>query len=153
MRPDDPVLCAAFDQIRATDWAKLILENQKKAPHVVRDQLQAAGWVQVQRHRRLGVIPTTRIVLYDEDMVSGLAHRVTEALRNAIDDRPADPRPLAVGLLGVLAQMPTVFSFDECARHRRVLRELTYAAIEPIRGLHQAIQNCLEYEHTFASGV
>jgi len=81
MRPDDPVLCAAFDQIHDTDWAKLILENRGKAPHVVRDQLQATGWVQVQRHRMLGLIPTTRIALYDEDMVSGLAHRVTEALR------------------------------------------------------------------------
>ncbi|HXO84756.1 MAG TPA: GPP34 family phosphoprotein, partial [Gemmatimonadales bacterium] len=68
MRPDDPVLCAAFDQIHDTDWAKLILENRGKAPHVVRDQLQATGWVQVQRHRMLGLIPTTRMALYDEDM-------------------------------------------------------------------------------------
>jgi len=49
-----------------------------------------------------------------------------------------------VGLLGVVGQMPTVFSFDECARHRQVLRELTYAAIEPILGLHQAIHTYLE---------
>ncbi len=98
----------------------------------------------MQRHRILGLIPTTRVALYDEDMVSGLAHRVTEALRNAIDGRQADPRPLAVGLLGVLGQMPTVFSFEECARHRQELRELTLAAIAPIVGLHQAIQTYLD---------
>lgn len=139
VRPDDPVLCAAFDQIRGSDWAQLIAENQRKAPHVVRDQLQATGWVHVRRHRMLGLIPTTHVALHDEDMVSGLAHRVTEALRNAIGGRLADPRPLAVGMLGVLGQMPTVFSFEESSRHRQQLRELTLAAIEPILGLHQAI--------------
>ena len=51
--------------------------------------------------------------------------------------------------------MPNVFSFDECARHRQVLRELTYAVIEPILGLQTAIQNCLEYERNrnIGSGV
>jgi hypothetical protein len=88
----------------------------------------------------LGIIPTTRLTLYDEDMVGLLADRVTEALRNAIDGLQADPRPLAVGLLGVLGQMPTVFSFEESARHRNELRQMTFAAIEPIVGLHQAIQ-------------
>jgi hypothetical protein len=68
---------------------------------------------------------------------------VIEALRNAIDDRPADPRPLAVGLLAVQAQLPVISSFIENSRHREQLREMTFAAIEPILGLHQAIQNRL----------
>jgi hypothetical protein len=88
----------------------------------------------------LGIIPTTRLTLYDEDMVGLLADRVTEALRNAIDGLQADPRPLAVGLLGVLGQLPTVFSLDESARHRSELRHMTFAAIAPIVGLHHAIQ-------------
>ena len=50
------------------------------------------------------------------DLVRGLADQVTEALRSAIDGRSAHPRLLAVGLLGVLEQMPTVFSFKEGAR-------------------------------------
>ena len=74
-------------------------------------------------------------------MVSGLADRVTETLRNAIDDRPADPRPLAVGLLAVQVQMPLIFSSIENSREE--LREMTFAAIEPILALHQAIQNRL----------
>jgi hypothetical protein len=88
----------------------------------------------------LGIIPTARLAPYDADMVGLLADRVAEALRNAIGALQANPRPLAVGLLGVLGQMPTVFSFDESARHRQVLRQMTFAAIEPIVGLHQAIQ-------------
>lgn len=74
-------------------------------------------------------------------MVSGLADQVIEALRNAIDDRLADPRPLAVGLLAVQAQMPVISSFEKS--HRQELREMTFAAIEPILGLHRAILNRL----------
>jgi hypothetical protein len=81
-----------------------------------------------------------RFGLSDEDTLSGLADQVTEALRNAIDGREADPRPLAVGLLGVLGQMPAVFSFKESAQHREQIRELIFAAIAPIVGLQQAIE-------------
>jgi Golgi phosphoprotein 3 (GPP34) len=140
--PDDPVLRAVFERIGVIspeNWAGVFAENPKRAIRDVRDQLQATGWLWVQRHWMLGMIPTTRLALYDEDMVSSLADRVTEALHNAIDGLQADPRPLAVGLLGVLGQMPTVFSFDESSRHRQELRELTLAAIEPILGLHQAV--------------
>jgi hypothetical protein len=115
-RPDDPVLRAAFEQIGVTglkDWAELIATNEWAALDVVRDQLKATGRLRVTPRRVLGIFPTTRLRLYDEDMVSGLADQVTEALRNAIDGRPADPRLLAAGLLSVLGQMPTVLSFKE----------------------------------------
>jgi hypothetical protein len=94
----------------------------------------------MQRRRMLGIIATARIEVYDEDMVSGLADQVTEALRDAIDGLPAAPRPLAAGLLGVLGQMPTVLSFEESSRHRQELRAVTFASIAPIVGLHQAIE-------------
>lgn len=130
--PDDPVLSAAFDQIGATgrrDWAQLIALNEKKAPQVVRDQLEATGWLRVRRRRMLAIIPTARVVgLYGEDMVRGLADQVTAALRTAILGQSAAPRLLALGLLGVLGQMPTVLSFKETSRHRQELRALTFAA-------------------------
>lgn len=142
--PDDPVLSAAFDQIGATgrrDWAQLIALNEKKAPQVVRDQLEATGWLRVRRRRMLAIIPTARVVgLYGEDMVRGLADQVTAALRTAILGQSAAPRLLALGLLGVLGQMPTVLSFKETSRHRQELRALTFAAPAPIVGLHQAIE-------------
>jgi transposase len=70
--PDDPVLGAAFDQIDGRDWAQLIAENQRKTPRVVRDQLQASGWLHAQRHWMIGLIPTTRVALYDEDITGNL---------------------------------------------------------------------------------
>ncbi len=86
-------------------------------------------------------------------MVSGLADWVIEALRNAIDNRPADPRRLAVGLLAVHAQLPVISSFMENSRYRQGLREMTFAAIEPILGLHQAIQNRLTDMRRSSIGV
>ena len=132
--PDDPVLRTVCVQIGSVfsggrDWARLIAEDEEQASAVVRDQLKA-----------IGIIPAARFGLSDEDTVSGLADQVTEALRNAIDGREADPRPLAVGLLGVLGQMPTVFSLKESAQHREQIRELIFAAIAPIVGLQQAIE-------------
>jgi Golgi phosphoprotein 3 (GPP34) len=144
--PEDPLLRAACVRIGSAgrkDWAQLIVEDEKKARAAVRDQLKAAGWLRVQRPR-FGIIPTARLGLSDEDTVSGLAGQVTEALRNAIDGRQADPRPLAVGLLAVLGQMPTVFSFKESSRHREQIRELIFAAIAPIVGLQQAIETYYE---------
>jgi hypothetical protein len=37
-----------------------------------------------------------------------------------------------------------VTSFIDNSRHREELRERTFAAIEPILGLHQAVQNYYE---------
>ena len=120
--PDDSLLSALCIQIGSVfsggrDWVRLIAEDEEQAPAVVRNQLEAT-WLRARRPI-LGILPTVRFGLSDEDAVSGLAEQVTGALRNAIDGREADPRPLAVGLLGVLAQMPTVFSFKESAQHRR----------------------------------
>jgi hypothetical protein len=140
-RPDDPVLHEALKGVAGRDWAQLIAHNEHHARRVVRDQLETTGWLRVQQHRMLGIVPTARLGIYDEDMASGLADQVIEALRNAIDDRPADPRPLAVGLLAVQAQMPVISSLDQTRGHRQELYEMTFAAIEPILGLHQAIQN------------
>jgi Golgi phosphoprotein 3 (GPP34) len=142
--PEDPVLRAVFERIvtGVEDWEQLIVENTRGASNIVRDQLHASGWIWVKRRRILGVIPTTRLGLNDEDLVSCLADRVTEALRNAIVGLKADPRSLAVGML--LGQLPTVFSLEESSRHRQELREMAFAAVEPILGLHQAIQTYQE---------
>jgi hypothetical protein len=153
--PHDPVLRAAFEWVVASKpkpWSRLIAVDPREACQVVRDQLEAAGWVTVQRRAVLGIIPA-RLRLYDDVMVGGLADRVSTALNNAIDGRPADPRPLAVGLLGAQAQLPTVFSREEGWAHREVIRELTLAAIEPILGLHQAVLRHLEDRRADQMGI
>jgi hypothetical protein len=146
----DPVLRTVFDTISVNGpktWAWVIAANQTHATRLVRDQLKDLGWLCKHRRRTLGIIPTSRLGPYDEDMVGGLADRVANALRNAIAGRPADPRPLTLGLLGVLGEMPTVFSTEECAQHRQELWDLTFAAIAPIMGLHEAVASVYEEMH------
>ena len=133
-QPADPVLRAALTGTTGREWAQLISYRSGHARQVVRDQLETTGWLHGRQRRVLGIIPTARLRLYDKDMVSGLADRVIEALHNSIDDRPADPRLLAVGLLAVQAQMPVVDSLVGNQVHREQLRRLTLAAIEPISG-------------------
>jgi hypothetical protein len=60
-------------------------------------------------------------------------------LRNAIGARPAEERPLAVGLIGALGQLPTVFGFDEASRHCRELEGLVDRGVPPITGIRQVI--------------
>jgi len=52
----------------------------------------------------------------------------------------AEPRPLALGLVAVQAQMPMVAKYTDNRRDREELREMTFAAIEPILALYQAFQ-------------
>jgi hypothetical protein len=141
-RPDDPVLDEALQDAAAADWFELIRYGGHRACKAVRAQLEAAGWVHGSPSRMMGII-SERVGLYDEDLVGGLTDRVTEALRNVLDDRPADPRPLALGLIAVQAQMPFVDGFIHDIAHRHRLREMTLAAIEPILALHQVIQEKL----------
>lgn len=137
----DPVLDDALNGVGGQEWAKLIAFRGRDARGVVHDQLEAIGWILGRQRRTFGILPAARHWLYDEDMVSGLADRVTAALQNILDDRPADPRSLALGLIAVQAQMPVVHSFIKNSWQREALREMTLAAIEPILGLHQATHN------------
>lgn len=137
--PADPLLGRAFRDARGRSWDHLIADDSRNTACLVRRHLSGAGWLCVQQYRRLGVIPTTRVVLYDEDMVSGLAGRVDRALLNAIGGLAAEPRPLAIGLIGILGQIPTISCLLDSAHHRAELRELILATIEPILGLHRVV--------------
>jgi hypothetical protein len=140
--PRDPLLRAVLDDIgdnEPQDWMHAVARNQRHVPGIVRSELEAAGWLWVQRRRILGLIPGARLRLSDEDLVTRLAATVVTALREAIAGRPAEQRPLAVGLIGALGQLPTVFAFDEATRHSSELEDLVDRAIPPITGMRRVI--------------
>jgi hypothetical protein len=141
--PCDPLLRAALDGIgdcKPRNWMHAVAGDQRNVAGIVRSQLEADGWLWVQRHRVLGIIPRHRLRLNDEDRVGSLAADVVTALRNAIGGRSAEERPLAVGLIGALGQLPTVFGFDEAARHCRELEDLVDRGVPPITGMRQVIE-------------
>ena len=137
----DPVLDEALSTCAGRPWTELISNDGRVARDAVRNQLEAASWVNGRERRTFGILPHARQTVYDVDAVGALALRVTQALENILDDLSADPRSLAVGLIAIQAQMPAVFSFIDNERRRNALHEMTFAAIEPILGLHHAIQN------------
>lgn len=137
----DPVLDAALTKAPGRRWSEVITNDGRGARVIVRDQLEAAGWINGRERRTFGILPRSRQAVYDVDLIGLLAIRVREALENILDDLPADPRSLAVGLIAVQTQMPAVLGFIRNARHRDALREMTFATIAPILGLYEAIQN------------
>jgi Golgi phosphoprotein 3 (GPP34) len=140
--PCNPLLRAVLDDIgdnAPKDWMHAVARNQRHVPGIVRSELEAAGWLWVQRRRILGIIPCSRLRLSDEDLVTNFAATVVTALRDAIAGRPAEQRPLAVGLIGALGQLPTVFGFDEASRHSSELEDLVDRPTPPITGMRQVI--------------
>jgi hypothetical protein len=87
------------------------LRHQNYVRQGVRRQLTDGGWLRVQR--REGSI---RRRPEDEQTIDRTAGHATAALRNALAGLPADPRPLAVGLLAVLGQLRTLRSVTNDAR-------------------------------------
>jgi hypothetical protein len=141
--PEDPVLAAALAEIGEVEnrvWAVAIAPgSQEEAPRVVRSQLEDNGWVKTQRRRTLGVVTADRLHLSDEDTVSRLADRVAVAMRNAIADKPCDSRARALGLIGALGQLPTVFTFEGTERDRDALEYLLCNDAPPIRGMREVV--------------
>ena len=134
-RHDDPLLQTALGAAAGRGWSQLVRRGGATCRDVC-EQLEAAGWIRQERRPLLG---RARRGVYDENMVDALGHRVTEALTNILGDRHAHPPALAVGLIAVQAQLPVVSRFIDDAHDRDRLREMTFATIEPILALYNAI--------------
>src|SRR6478735_3377769 len=107
--PADPVLRSALETIDddgPRPWSLLVVIDQQDTFALVRRQLEQHGWVGQQRRHRLGVIPTLRFGVADENAATSLANRAIQAVRNAVADRPAEPRELTLGLLAALGELP-----------------------------------------------
>jgi hypothetical protein len=140
--PSDLLLRAVLDDIgddEPKDWMHAVARDQRNVAGIVRSEFEAHGWLWVQRRRVLGIIPSARLRLYDEDRIRGLSAQVVAALRDVVAGRPAEQRPLAVGLIGALGQLPTVFSGDEASRHSSELEGLVDRAVPPITGMRRVI--------------
>ncbi|MBB3749229.1 hypothetical protein FHT44_001690 [Mycolicibacterium sp. BK634] len=140
--PADPVLRAIVETIdndNPKSWSLLVGWSDLDTSGLVRQQLEHYGWICPQRRTTFGFIPTRCVGLSDEAPAAGLADRATQALRDAIGDRPADPRALTLGLLTVLCELP-LLGKSELRRHCDKLRILALASAVPVVGVYQAVE-------------
>lgn len=152
-RPKGVVLAAMLDELnrcKYTSWARAISPKPERAIRTVQLQLEADGWIGLRR--TIPGITAPRVSLHDGALVESLADRVTHAVRNAVAGQPAEPLPLAVGLLGIIGQLPTVFSYREAAHNKARLLSLIAATIEPILGLQEAVLWRLEVTRNQVGG-
>lgn len=155
-RPADPLLGAVLDligDVEPAQWAGVIEHDQREARGLVRSELETDGWLSSQQRRVLGIIPTTRLRLHHEAQVSVLADQVITNVRDAIAGRPADRRLLAIGLLGAVGQLPTVFDLEEAKRHRLELYQLVHDGFPPIAAMAGLIERLERAVHDIEYGA
>lgn len=141
--PSEPLLSEMLGTVDADQpqsWDTLIARHQASAVKSVSDQLTGQGWLRIRHRRILGLIPHRQLWLDDEMVVNLLAERVRATLRNAIDGRWVDERLLAIGLLGVLTELPAALPTAERIAHKERLTELTEQAPAPVRALTRAVK-------------
>lgn len=140
----DPLLAEVLKMVEVNSprvWAWLIAAGQDNTPALVSHELTGHHWLRHQEYRKLGMFPATRLWLSDEDLVADLAVRVEAALGHAVAGRRADPQLLALGLFGVLGEMPTVLPDADRLQHAERLRAVTAEAIPPIKALDEAVES------------
>jgi len=83
----DPVLDALLEEIagsRRRTWQSWVGRRQRAAVSAVRQQLSDGGWARLERHKILGLFPTTKVTIRDPRVRKELLGRVNGALKNPI---------------------------------------------------------------------
>lgn len=132
----DPVLDALLRRIaeeRPRSWQRWVRADEHRTLVAVRDQLEAAGWIRVERRTFL----RDRVRLREPYRVKRYATTVRAGLRPGSHPDPRDATALALAATGELA---TVLTRAERRRHFRRVEELADGAWPAVRALKKAIQ-------------
>ena len=122
----DPVLDALRDEIagsRPRTWRSWVDTRQKAAVSAVRRQLSDDGWVRLEPHRILGLIPTTKVTISDPRVRHQLLGRVNGALKNPIDR--IDRADAALVAIVAAADLKLVLDRRTSRAHERRIEQLT----------------------------
>ncbi|MFI7129630.1 GPP34 family phosphoprotein [Nonomuraea sp. NPDC050153] len=128
-----PLQAAVWEQISGSpprSWRSWIRKERSQAYRLVRDELEAARLVRVERHRVL-LFPVERVTPRKPYLSRRLAEQVARAVHGG---RPVGRLSQDVRVLAALAaatRLKTVLPAREWRRHRRRVEELS-APIEPI---------------------
>ena len=105
---------------RPHKWRSWIAHAQDDLTRAV-EQLEGAGWIRVERSRRLRVIPDVRITVADPAWRLHLVRTIETALTSPA---PVNPHDAALAAIAGAAAIPKLMSWRRRWTHRERLREL-----------------------------
>ncbi|HEX2314669.1 MAG TPA: GPP34 family phosphoprotein, partial [Thermomonospora sp.] len=136
---DDPYgLLAQIGASRPRRWRHWICKDGRSMVGTVLRELESEGWIRVESHRRLGVIPTRSVTVRDPRVVKDLWGRASSALRG----RPVahvNSYDAATVAIAAAAGLRTVIARDEQRRHRRRIAALTARSGPAVPALRQVL--------------
>jgi hypothetical protein len=140
----DPVLAAVLADIAGSSkprsWKRWIARGGRHTGAAVRTSLESGGWVRVEHHRILGLIPSTRVTVRDPRVLTRLQSAVTRTLGGDPVTR-LDPMDTAAAALAAAAKLGTVMPRARRRDHRQRITELTEHTGPAAGALRQAIRD------------
>lgn len=139
----DPVLAAVLDELRAVGprrWRHWIDRRSGATVRQVRDELARAQLIRVEPHRILGLIPADRIAVRHPLVRRQLLESARDTLRASRLVSRVDLRDAAVVVLASTADLRTVVTKEQKARHKDRLAQLAVRVGPVVPALKRSLQ-------------
>lgn len=141
--PVDPVLAGVLEDIRRVGprkWRTWVDRRHGAIVREVRDELERARLIKVERYRILGLFPADRITLRHPLVRRQLLRNATDTLRPARLVTRIDLRDAAIVVLAATGELRTVLTKDQRNRHKDRLAQLAVRVGPVPPALKKAIQ-------------
>ncbi len=141
--PVDPVLAGVLKDIRRVGprkWRTWVDRHHGRIVRDVRDELERARLIKVERYHALGLFPAHRITLRHPLVRRQLLRNATDTLRPARLVTRVDLRDAAVVVLAATGDLRTVVTKDQRKRHKDRLAQLAVRVGPVVPALKKALQ-------------
>ncbi|GAA1592092.1 GPP34 family phosphoprotein [Kribbella sancticallisti] len=141
--PADPLLASILEDIESSSprkWRHWVDRRRRGIVREVRDDLERARLIKVERRRLLGIIPADRITLRHPLVRRQLLQAATDTLRPARLVTRIDLRDAALVVLAATADLRPVISKEQRNRHKDRLAQLAVRIGPVVPALRKSIQ-------------
>ncbi|NIK56750.1 GOLPH3/VPS74 family protein [Kribbella shirazensis] len=141
--PTDPVVARVLEELRAAGprrWRHWIDRRGGATVRHVRDELARGHLIKVEPHRLFGVFPADRITLRHPLVRRHLLQSARDTLRPSHLVSRVDLRDASVVVLGATADLRTIVSKDQRARHKDRLAQLAVRVGPVVPALKKSLQ-------------
>jgi hypothetical protein len=141
--PTDPALAAVLEQLRGVGprrWRHWIDRRPGALVRQVRDDLDRAHLIKVEPRRILGIIPADRITLRHPLVRRQILQSAHDTLRASRLVSRVDVRDASIVVLASTADLRTVVTKDQRARHKDRLAQLAVRVGPVVPALKKSLQ-------------